>query len=237
MKLTVRLDPSDTVVTATRALEAGTDVDGIQTRALIPSGHKIATAPMATGNPVRKYAQIIGYAATDIAPGDHVHTHNVEFRATEAQYEFGTDLRPVTPATGDTFMGYLRENGDVGTRNYIAIVTSVNCSATAARRIADAFGPEELAQYPNVDGVVAFVHGTGCGMQGDGEGFEALQRVMWGYARHPNHAGVLMVGLGCEMNQIDWLLEAYGLKQGPLFQVMPISMVRRSPATPWMFIT
>ena len=122
-------------------------------------------------------------------------------------------------------MGYKRANGIVGTRNYIAIVTSVNCSATAARRIADAFGPAELAAYPNVDGVVAFVHGTGCGMAGNGEGFEALQRVMWGYARHPNHGGVLMVGLGCEMNQIDWLLEAYGIEQGPLFQTMNIQNV------------
>ena len=119
-------------------------------------------------------------------------------------------------------MGYRRENGKVGTRNYIGILTSVNCSATAARMIASAFGPEEMAQYPNVDGVVAFVHGTGCGMAGQGEGFEALQRVMWGYAKNPNHAGILMVGLGCEMNQIDWLLEAYGLKQGPLFQTMNI---------------
>ena len=122
-------------------------------------------------------------------------------------------------------MGFRRANGSIGTRNYIAIVTSVNCSATAARRIADAFGPDELRAYPNVDGVVAFVHGTGCGMAGDGEGFEALQRVMWGYARHPNHAGVLMVGLGCEMNQIDWLLDAYGIKQGPLFQTMNIQNV------------
>ena len=122
-------------------------------------------------------------------------------------------------------MGYKRANGIVGTRNYIAMVTSVNCSATAARRIADAFGPAELAAYPNVDGVVAFVHGTGCGMAGNGEGFEALQRVMWGYARHPNHGGVLMVGLGCEMNQIDWLLEAYGIEQGPLFQTMNIQNV------------
>ena len=122
-------------------------------------------------------------------------------------------------------MGFRRENGAVGTRNYIAVVTSVNCSATAARMIADTFTPEVMAGYPNVDGVAAFVHGTGCGMAGDGEGFEALQRVMWGYARHPNHAGVLMVGLGCEMNQIDWLLEAYGLKQGPLFQTMNIQSV------------
>ncbi|WP_147111681.1 UxaA family hydrolase [Tateyamaria sp. syn59] len=221
----IRLDPSDSVVTATRSLEVGAEVEGVRTRALIPSGHKIAVRDMAKGEPIRKYAQVIGYAAGDIAAGDHVHTHNVEFRGTDVAYEFATNLRPVEPASGDTFMGYRRENGQVGTRNYIAIVTSVNCSATAARMIAAHFTPEMLADYPNVDGVVAFVHGTGCGMAGDGDGFEALQRVMWGYARHPNHAGVLMVGLGCEMNQIDWLLEAYGLKQGPLFQTMNIQSV------------
>ncbi|MEM8630875.1 MAG: altronate dehydratase family protein [Pseudomonadota bacterium] len=224
----VRLDPSDNVVTATRALDAGTTVETTATTGLVPSGHKIATKAIATGEAIRKYAQVIGYASGEIAPGDHVHTHNVEFRNVDADYEFGTNLRPVEMVPKDTrdiFMGYRRDNGSVGTRNYIAVVTSVNCSATAARRIADAFGPEELAAYPNVDGVVAFVHGTGCGMAGDGEGFEALQRVMWGYAKHPNHAGVLMVGLGCEMNQIDWLLEAYGLKQGPLFQTMNIQSV------------
>ncbi|WP_299964863.1 UxaA family hydrolase [uncultured Roseobacter sp.] len=226
---TVRLDASDNVVTATRPLEVGVLVeDAVSTRALIPSGHKVATYPMAPGAPVRKYAQIIGYASQPIAAGDHVHTHNVEFRATDAAYEFCTDLRPVTAvaeAARDSFMGYRRANGQVGTRNYVAIVTSVNCSATAARRIAAHFTPEVMAAYPNVDGVVAFVHGTGCGMADNGDGFEALQRVMWGYARHPNHAGVLMVGLGCEINQIDWLLEAYGLEQGPTFQVMNIQNV------------
>jgi altronate hydrolase len=222
----IRLDRADTVVTATRALEVGTAIEDVATSALIPSGHKIATVTMKVGEPVRKYAQLIGYASQDIAPGDHVHTHNVAFRNIDAEYEFSTDLRPVTPAkTPDTFMGYRRENGGVGTRNYIAIVTSVNCSATAARMIADHFTPERLASFPNVDGVCAFVHGTGCGMAGDGDGFEALQRVMWGYAKHPNHAGVLMVGLGCEMNQIDWLLEAYGLKQSPTFQTMNIQNV------------
>lgn len=224
----IRLDASDNVVTATRVLDVGYAVEGVVTRDLIPSGHKIATAPIAAGQQVTKYAQFIGLASTDIEPGDHVHTQNVEFRATEADYEFSTDLRPVAMVPDDqrdTFMGFRRDSGRVGTRNYIAVVTSVNCSATAARRIADAFGPEEMAAYPNVDGVVAFVHGTGCGMAGDGDGFEALQRVMWGYARHPNHAGVLMVGLGCEMNQIDWLLEAYGLKQGPLFHTMNIQGV------------
>ena len=223
---TVRLDPADNVVTAIRPLEVGADVEGAKALALIPRGHKVATAPIAKGAVVRKYSQVIGYAAEDIAAGAHVHTHNVEFRATEVAYEFSTDLRPAAPAAKiDTFMGYRRKSGRVGTRNYIAILTSVNCSATAARKIAAAFGPEEMARYPNVDGVVAFVHGTGCGMAGDGEGFEALQRVMWGYAKHPNHAGVLMVGLGCEMNQIDWLLEAYGLERGPLFQTMNIQDV------------
>lgn len=224
----VRLDTSDNVVTATRALEIGTSVETTETTALIPSGHKIAVRPIAKGEAIRKYAQIIGYASQDIAPGSHIHTHNTEFRNTDPAYEFGTDIRksiPVSENERDTFMGYRRENGKVGTRNYIAVITSVNCSATAARRIADAFGPSELSQYPNVDGVVAFVHGTGCGMADSGDGFEALQRVMWGYAKHPNHAGVLMVGLGCEMNQIDWLLEAYGLKHGPLFQTMNIQNV------------
>jgi altronate hydrolase len=226
MKEYIRLDADDNVVTATRALEVGIEVaDGKKTSELIPSGHKVAIRAIPKGDQIRKYAQMIGVASDHIAPGEHVHTHNCDFVPTDQNYEFGTDMRPVAPASGDTFMGYRRENGSVGTRNYIAIVTSVNCSATAARRIADSFGPEELAAYPNVDGVVAFVHGTGCGMAGDGDGFEALQRVMWGYAKHPNHAGVLMVGLGCEMNQIDWLLEAYGLKASETFQVMNIQNV------------
>ena len=219
----IRLDASDNVITATRNLEAGERAETATTHQIIPRNHKLASHPVAKGEAIRKYAQIIGYASADIAAGEHVHTHNVEFRNTDMDYEFATDLRPVAPAkTQDTFMGYRRESGKVGTRNYIGILTSVNCSATAARMIASAFGPEELADYPNVDGVVAFVHGTGCGMAGQGEGFEALQRVMWGYARNPNHGGVILVGLGCEMNQIDWLLEAYGIKQGPLFKAMNI---------------
>ncbi|NCV10020.1 MAG: altronate dehydratase [Rhodobacteraceae bacterium] len=224
----IRLRAEDNVVVANRTLEAGHDIEGIVLRDAIPAGHKIASSDISAGARILKYGQTIGYAMSDIPSGTHLHTHNVEFRATDAAYQFGTNLRDVAPVpeqARDTFMGYRRENGSVGTRNYIAIVTSVNCSATAARRIADSFGEEELSQYPNVDGVVAFVHGTGCGMAGDGEGFEALQRVMWGYAKHPNHGGVVMVGLGCEMNQIDWLLDAYGLKQSPTFQTMNIQSV------------
>ncbi|KQT52568.1 MULTISPECIES: UxaA family hydrolase [unclassified Aureimonas] len=225
---TVRLDPADNVVTALRALETGAPVETTATLQLVPRGHKIATRPIPAGEKVVKYAQIIGYASRDIAAGEHVHVHNIEFRNTAHDYQFSTDLRPavmVEPNLRDTFMGYRRANGKVGTRNTIAILTSVNCSATAARKIAAHFTPELLAAYPNVDGVTAFVHGTGCGMASDGEGFDALQRVMWGYARHPNVAGVLMVGLGCEVNQIDWLLEANGIEKGPLFHAMNIQDV------------
>ncbi|MBS8225108.1 UxaA family hydrolase [Vannielia litorea] len=222
MSQTVRLSPADNVVTAITPLEVGNE----GATQLIPRGHKMAAEDIAKGAPVRKYAQVIGYAAEDIPAGAHVHSHNLEFRNVDAAYEFSTNLHPVEPAaTKDTFMGYRRASGKVGTRNYIAVLTSVNCSATAARMIAAHFTPERLAAYPNVDGVVAFVHGTGCGMAGDGDGFEALQRVMWGYARNPNIGATLMAGLGCEMNQIDWLIEAYGLTPGPLFQTMNIQDV------------
>ncbi|MHC8509056.1 MAG: UxaA family hydrolase [Rhodospirillales bacterium] len=224
----IRLSESDNVITVTKPLPADRELENVRTVELIPSGHKVAAEGIAKGASVRKYAQIIGRAARDIAPGEHVHTDEIEFHSTSRDYEYSTDLRhPVmVPESGrDVFKGYRRANGSTGTRNYIAVLTSVNCSATAARKIASAFGPEELAAYPNVDGVAAFVHGTGCGMAADGDGFAALQRVMWGYARHPNHAGVLMVGLGCETNQIDWLLEAYGIEKGPLFQVMNIQSV------------
>lgn len=219
---TVRLSDADNVVTAIRPLEIGQD-GAIQ---MIPRGHKMASQPIAKGEAVRKYAQVIGYAAEDIARGAHVHTHNLEFRNVDTAYEFGTNLREAPKATTrDTFMGYRRPTGRVGTRNTIAVLTSVNCSATAARKIAEHFTPERLAAYPNVDGVTAFVHGTGCAMGGDGTGFELLQRTLWGYARNPNVGAVLMAGLGCEMMQIDWLIEAYGLTPGPLFQTMNIQDV------------
>ena len=222
MSSTIRLDLADNVVTAIRPLAVGDE--GATT--LVPRGHKMAAEAIPAGAPVLKYAQVIGYAAEDIPAGAHVHTHNLEFRSVAHEYEFATNLRPAQPAeTRDSFRGFRRDSGRVGTRNYIAVLTSVNCSATAARMIADHFTPERLADYPNVDGVAAFVHGTGCGMADSGEGFEALQRVMWGYARNPNVGGVLMAGLGCEINQIDWLVEAYGLTPGPLFQRMNIQDV------------
>lgn len=218
----LRLAPSDNVITALETIQKG-ELGAIE---VIPRGHKMAAAPIAKGEPVLKYAQKIGYAACDIAQGAHVHSHNLEFRNVNAQYEFATNIKPVAPAkTQDSFNGFHRANGQVGTRNYIAVLTSVNCSATAARMIAAHFTPEKLRDYPNVDGVAAFVHGTGCGMGGDGTGFEILQRVLWGYARNPNVGGVLMAGLGCEVMQLDWLIEAYGLTPGPLFQTMNIQDV------------
>ena len=219
---TVRLSETDNVATALKSLQVGE----AGAKQLIPRGHKMALQDIATGQAVLKYAQVIGYAAEPIAQGAHVHSHNLEFRNVSTDYSFGTNLRPAPPVpTPDTFMGYRRADGRVGTRNTIAVLTSVNCSATAARQIAAHFTPDVLAAFPNVDGVTAFVHGTGCGMAGSGDGFEALQRVMWGYARNPNVGGVLMAGLGCEMNQIDWLIEAYGLTPGPLFQSMNIQDV------------
>ena len=224
-KNVVRLDAADNVVTAIRGLKPGDRVDGVDVLDEIPSGHKIATAPVGEGEPLIKYAQVIGYASEAIEPGRHVHVHNVAFRNTGHDYEFSTNVLPVEPVPeGEraTFMGFRRDSGKVGTRNFIGVLTSVNCSATAARMIAAAFGPGEMAKYPNVDGVAAFVHGTGCGLADSGDGFAALQRVLWGYARHPNFAGIVLVGLGCEVNQIDFLLEAYGLERGPRFQTMNI---------------
>ncbi len=224
-KTFVRLDAADNVVTAIRTLGTGDLVEGVAALDEIAAGHKIATAPVAEGEPLIKYAQIIGYASQPIEPGQHVHVHNVAFRNTDHDYEFSTNVLPVDhvpEAERASFMGFRRKSGKVGTRNFIAVLTSVNCSATAARMIAAAFGPEQLAKYPNVDGVAAFVHGTGCGLADSGDGFAALQRVLWGYAKHPNFAGVVLVGLGCEVNQIDFLLEAYQLERGPLFQTMNI---------------
>ena len=224
---TVRLNAADNVVIAREELSPGTALpgEGVTTRDAIPAGHKVATAPIGEGEPVRRYNQIIGFATEDIGPGDHVHVQNMGLHDFERDYAFGADARPtsfVPEAECATFQGYVRADGRIGTRNYIGVLTSVNCSATVARMIARTVERELLPHFPNVDGVVALTHGTGCGMAGDGDGYDILQRTLWGYARNPNFAGVLMVGLGCEVNQIDFLLDAYGITPGPLFQVMKI---------------
>ena len=203
----VRLHPKDNVVVARRDIAAGATIDeeDVTARAAIPAGHKIATAPIAAGEPVRKYDQIIGFARSAIAVGDHVHEHNVEMRDFARDYAACSGAKPtafVDAGQRAVFQGYRRPSGKAGTRNYIAVLTSVNCSATVARQIARAFDGKALDAYPNVDGVVAFVHGTGCGMAGTGEGIDTLRRTLLGYARHPNVGAVLMVGLGCEVNEI-----------------------------------
>jgi len=223
--LTVRLHPDDNVVTARIDLLPNTAVagEGIACSARIPAGHKVATRPIARGEPVRKYDQIIGFASAEIAPGEHVHTQNVEMRDFARDYAFGADVKPVAFVPEDqraSFRGFLRESGRAGTRNFIGVLSTVNCSATVCHHVAETFPQDELAAYGNVDGIVALTHGTGCGMADRGDGFAALQRTLWGYARHPNFAGVLMIGLGCEVNQIDFLLDAYQIKRGPHFRTM-----------------
>ena len=224
-QLTVRLHENDNVVTARVDILPETPIPGEDVVSLrrIPAGHKLAVRPVARGDAIRKYDQIIGFAAEDIAPGDHVHVANVEMQDFSRDYAFGADVKPtdyVPEAERATFDGFIRENGKVGTRNFIGILSTVNCSATVAHFIAETFPKEDLLRFPNVDGIVALTHGTGCGMADRGDGFDALQRTLWGYARHPNFAGILMVGLGCEVNQIDFLLEAYQIKRGPFFKTM-----------------
>ncbi|HKU87081.1 MAG TPA: altronate dehydratase family protein [Casimicrobiaceae bacterium] len=227
--LTVRLHPADDVVIARQQLVGGTKLldEDVVVAGLVPPGHKVATRAIAAGAPVRRYNQIIGFASRAIAPGDHVHLHNLAMGAFDRDYAFGVDARPtdyVVPAA--TFEGIVRRGGPnagkVATRNYVGILSTVNCSATVARGIADHFTRERLAAYPNVDGVVALTHGSGCGMDTHGEGMQILRRTLGGYAKHANFAGVLIVGLGCEANQISALLGAQALAEGPLLRTFSI---------------
>ncbi len=224
---TIRLHAADNVVVARADIAPGREIPGEGVRALeaIPAGHKLVTAPIAKGEAVRKYDQIIGFATEDLAPGRHAHVETVEMRDFARDYAPGEAVKPtdyVAEAQRASFLGIRRADGRVGTRNYLGVLSSVNCSATVARYIAEAIAKDELAAVPNLDGVVALVHGTGCGMADSGEGYANLQRALWGFARHPNFAGVLMVGLGCEVNQIDVLLEACGLERGPRLQTVTI---------------
>ncbi len=226
----IRLHTSDDVLIARTQLLSGASVEGIAVRGLIPPGHKIAAHAIAAGAPVRRYNQIIGFASSAIAAGEHVHTHNLDLGANkgdfERDYAFGADVKPEPARLERTFMGIRRADGRVATRNYIGILSSVNCSATAARAIADHFSrtnhPAALADYPNVDGVVALTHGTGCGMASVGPGMDLLQRTLGGYATHANFAAVLVVGLGCESNQINAWLASANLREHDTLRVFNI---------------
>jgi altronate hydrolase len=223
--LTIRLHPNDDVVIARTQLVGGTNLldEKVTISGLVPPGHKVATRVVKAGEPVRRYNQIIGFASRDIAPGEHVHLHNLAMGTFDRDYAFGADAKPTQyVAEPATFMGIVRPDGRVATRTYIGILSTVNCSATVARGIADHFTRERLAAFPNVDGVVALTHGSGCGMDTHGEGMQVLRRTLGGYARHANFAGVLMIGLGCEANQISSLLGAEKLTEGPLLQTFSI---------------
>jgi altronate hydrolase len=222
---TLRLNPADDVVIAARPLPAGSriDAESVTCAQAIPAGHKLAVRAVARGNPVRRYNQIIGFATRDIAPGDHVHTHNLAFEMFERDYAVGVDLKPVTPpAQPASFMGIVRADGRVATRNYIGVVSTVNCSASVSRQVAAHFTPERLAEFPNVDGVVPITHASGCGMDSAGEGIDILRKTIAGYCRHANFAGVVIIGLGCEANQMDALFQAEQMDEGALLRPLVI---------------
>jgi altronate hydrolase len=209
------LGSSDDVAVALQPVSAGHFYADLRVtvRTDIPAGHKVAVHSIGTGQPVRKFNQIIGFATQPIAIGEHVHTHNLVAGNFERDYSIGVEAHPthlLNAAKAATFRGIVRPGGRIATRNYVGILTTVNCSATVARRIAAYFTPEILSAYPNVDGVVAITHGTGCGMAEHGEPADLLRRVFAGYATHPNFAAVLLLGLGCETNQIDSLVALTG---------------------------
>jgi altronate hydrolase len=223
--LYLRLNPADDIVIACRELETGTNLiqENVIVKERIPAGHKVATRAIAAGEPVRRYNQIIGFATQVIQPGFHVHVHNLEVRDFARDYAYGETYQPTQfvkePAT---FQGIVRPDGRVATRNYVGILSTVNCSATVAKHVARAFEGDAMEQFPNVDGVVALTHQAGCGMDVGGEGMDVLRRTLAGYARHANFAGVLIIGLGCEGNQMDALFFTQGLAEGGPLRAMTI---------------
>ncbi|TFD46880.1 altronate dehydratase [Cryobacterium frigoriphilum] len=190
----------------------------------IPRSHKFALAPIAVDGRVHKYGQSIGLATAPIAAGDHVHSHNLGMDDADRAHEFGTQRTALVAPTGPvpTFLGYPRADGRVGTRNYVGILTSVNCSATAANLIADAFRGGALDEFENVDGVMALTHQSGCGLVPTSDGAQTLMRTLRGYAAHPNFGGMLVVGLGCEMVPVDALVAGHGLPADTIVSTMNI---------------
>ncbi|MBK9167673.1 MAG: altronate dehydratase [Bryobacterales bacterium] len=202
---TIHLHPSDNIAVARVPLAAGTELASVTVRSAIPAGHKVALAPIAAGEPVLRYGQVIGRARQPISPGEHVHTHNLGFEELHQEFVFpeGELPLPEPPADVPMFQGYLREDGRAGTRNYIAVVAASNCAAHTAERIARAY--EDAVLPPGVDGVVAFPHGEGCG-HSIGPDTDQLHRTLAGVLLHPNVSAAVILGLGCEVNQIDHYL-------------------------------
>jgi altronate hydrolase len=223
----IKLHADDDVAIARQAIPSGTtldELDGLTVLADIPEAHKVAIRAVAQGSPVRRYGQIIGFATQPIAPGEHVHVHNVAMGDFERDYAFSSEVKPVQSAAEPlTFMGIKRADGRVATRNYIGIVSTVNCSASVTKMAAQHFSqPGALDAYPNVDGIVPLSHSFGCCIDHNGEGIQQLRRTIGGYARHANFAGIVVVGLGCEANQMGALFVAEGVAPGPM--VVPFVM-------------
>src|SRR5207342_1305407 len=221
---TIRLHPGDDVVIARMEIPTGTLVakENVRAAVTIPAGHKLAVRDIPQGKPARRYNQIIGFATRDIKAGEHVHVHNLAMGDFQRDYAF-CSLKRETDffAEKATFQGIVRADGRVATRNYIGILTSVNCSATVARMIARHF-ENRLDDFPNVDGVVALTHKSGCGMASEGEATDLLRRTIAGYARHPNFFSSQLVGLGCEANQVNVLLSSEKLKRNERFGAFTI---------------
>ena len=222
----LRLHGSDNVLVSTRIIDKGELVDGVVTIAKIMRGHKMAANAITQGTPIRKFGQIIGFAKSDIGPGDWVHEHNVVMGELSHDYAFAEAARDeaILPEhERATFQGFRRKNGKIGTRNYIGIMTSVNCSATVASHIAKEVERSGLLKdYPNIDGVVALTQDNGCVIDYRGVIFDTFKRTAWGYATNPNMGGVMMVGLGCEGFQIPRFKEAYKVEEGDTFRTMTI---------------
>jgi altronate hydrolase len=230
----LRLNAADNVLVAVSELAEKTPIEAVVTRQLIPAGHKLAAKAIAAGEPVRKFGQIIGFAQGNIQPGEHVHEHNCAYAEFSRDLQFGSDYRPtdfVPAAERATFQGFVRTDGRVATRNMVGVVTTVNCSATVARAIVDRLRQQALRDFPQIDDIVAFTHTGGCGTATTGENIETLQRTLAGFIKHPNLAGVLLLGLGCEANQGSAVLESAGLQEGPHLRYLNIQDVGGSRAT------
>ncbi|HHJ1275160.1 TPA: UxaA family hydrolase [Escherichia coli] len=221
----LKLNNSDDVVIARTELPAGSwlESESMETRDLIPAGHKIALRDIPAGSAVKRYGQIIGFATRDIRQGEHIHVHNLGMGSFERDYAWGIDSHlPEKDVHQDTFMGIRRKDGRVATRNYIGVLSSVNCSATVVRAIEDHFRTRGLSDYPNVDGIVALPQSFGCAFGSDSEMMKVMRRTMAGYATHANFAGIVIVGLGCESFQIKDMMNAHGLHESPVFHTMTI---------------
>jgi altronate hydrolase len=210
----LKLHEADDVAVALQPLHPGDIVDGIIVRELIATGHKLALREIAVGDLIQKYATVIASATAPIKAGEHVHVHNSMMPADMEglpRSAMAIENRSLsTDAEPRTFNGIRRSDGRIATRNYVGILTTVNCSATVARAIADHYRDAAIEQWPNVDGVVALTHGFGCAMGTKSEGIATLRRTIAGYACHPNFAGVLIIGLGCESNEMDPLIAEAG---------------------------